>query len=343
MPSIESLTRDDLEEIRRSSYETDDPFVAADLLVDAVAQGRVWDRAEIATALMLAAEIYERTGDLARAESLAGQAVGAHQRYGDPGYGFPQAYWAGLLLRRGQVDRGMAELSALRPLLIRDPLAATYVSEALDSGGMAEVAVGWLTEALATALARAETTDPREPDEVADQAAFVVYNLAQRRRELRAALRWGCDEYDGLAQHLKDQLGQALDDATQDDDDYNGIAVLFWPSAEFDRLLAWWPHLAGVYGADWDDHRGQLERHLSLLWETGRTGLAVMVGAAGELAQYAAELGGDPGDVAIRQGYAEVVDGQQREIAWPPGRNEACWCGAPHPYRLCCRRRSDEG
>ncbi len=37
-------------------------------------------------------------------------------------------------------------------------------------------------------------------------------------------------------------------------------------------------------------------------------------------AQYAAHRGRDP----------------SRVIAWPPGRNEPCWCGSGRKYKKCC-------
>ena len=31
-------------------------------------------------------------------------------------------------------------------------------------------------------------------------------------------------------------------------------------------------------------------------------------------------------------------DDPGRGIAWPPGRNEPCWCGSAHKYKRCCGR-----
>jgi hypothetical protein len=361
--SIEPLTRADLEEIERSSYETDDPFATASYLIDAVVQGRIAAREDIATALLLAAEIYERIGDLEQAEVLAARAVASHRRYGDPDYGFPQAYWAGLLLRLGHAQEAYEELVALRSLLTIDPLAAGYLSEALTSGGRSDLAVQWLTDALAEALATQEqliTHDDadRQPrtstawqgsgagaEAAADRIAFLIYTLAQRRRELRAELGWSRDQYDDLAVGLKSQLGEALDEASADDEEYDSIAVLFWPRTELIQILNWWPALEQTYGATWDDHRARLEHDLGLLWETGRTDLAVLYGNAAELADFVNTHRVTPLDPAVRQAYADAigfVPGQpDREVSWPPGRNEPCWCGSTQPYRICCRPRSE--
>jgi hypothetical protein len=53
---------------------------------------------------------------------------------GDPD-GYSQAFHAELLLRLGRVDEGMAELTALRPLLSEAASIVSYISEALEAGG----------------------------------------------------------------------------------------------------------------------------------------------------------------------------------------------------------------
>ncbi|TQC47004.1 hypothetical protein EEB14_22715 [Rhodococcus sp. WS4] len=41
---------------------------------------------------------------------------------------------------------------------------------------------------------------------------------------------------------------------------------------------------------------------------------------------------------AIRSGRCTAA--HCLETAWPPGRNEACWCGSTLKYKKCCRPRS---
>jgi hypothetical protein len=98
------------------------------------------DQADVGFALILAAEITERDGELGGALALAERAVEAYRRRGDVEYGFPRAFRAELLLRVGREVEAMAEFAALRPLMGQDSDAVSYVSEALESGGRAEVA-----------------------------------------------------------------------------------------------------------------------------------------------------------------------------------------------------------
>ena len=41
---------------------------------------------------------------------------------------------------------------------------------------------------------------------------------------------------------------------------------------------------------------------------------------------------------AARAEYAAhlAATGDPGLIAWPPGRNQPCWCGSGHKYKKCC-------
>ncbi|MBN1171747.1 MAG: SEC-C domain-containing protein [Micromonosporaceae bacterium] len=339
---FEPLTRADLDEIAHSLSSTSDPFAVVGGLLDAVDTDRIADPGEISYALLLAAEVYQRSGDLEAAEALASRAVVAHQTYGEPAQSFPRAYRAGLRLRLGQDEAALAELSELRTALVSDPTAIAHITQALEDGGYAQLAERWVTEALQVALARqVGGVQSTGHDEAADRAAFVVYTLAQRRSQLRADRGLPPDAYDQLAGELRAGLGQALA-AEEIEDDPEGTAVLFWPRADFEQLLALRPGLATAYGADWDQHRMMLEWGLVRLAECGKTGLAVLVGSVADLMEHARLVGGDFADLAVRDSYLDEGNGQLPEIEWPPGRNSPCWCGSGQLYRQCCQPRPPE-
>lgn len=331
----EPLTYDDLDEFGQAAFDADDPLAVAAELVDAVERGWVADEADIGYALILAAEIVERADDLHAALALAERGVEAYRLHGDAEHGYPRAFRAELLLRSGREDEAMAEFAALRPLLGRDPDAVSYVSEALEAGGRAEIAEQWLSAALEAAVGRVGLSAGRS--EPGYGQAAVVYALAQQRHRLRRDLDLPHDKHDDLADRLQDAVYGVADG---DDEEYEGTAVLFWPRVEFDRVLGRWPVLAEAYGHSWDEHRARLQRGLQLWAESGRTRLALLAGSADELAGYATRAGGDPTDPDVRQGYAEHLENHPRETRWPPGRNESCWCGSGLKYKKCCLPRA---
>jgi hypothetical protein len=334
VPSLPLLTTDDLDRVGASAFHADDRLAVAAELVDAVEQGRVADKANIGYALILAAEITEQAEDLDAALLLAERAVEAYRVHGEEEYGYPRSFRAGLLLRLGREDEGLAELGRLRRLLTQDPDAVSYVSEALEAGGRAEIAEQWLSAALETALAWREELAARREDPAYGRSAMVAYVLAQQRHRIRRDLDLPHDENDELADRLRDAVDGVLADELDADD--GDLAVLFWPRAEFDALLLRWPGLSTAYGSTWDEHRDMVERGLQMGSEAGLSGLAVLAGRVEDLARHAAAVGGDATDPDVREGYAQDL----LERPWPPGRNETCWCGSGVKYKKCCLART---
>jgi hypothetical protein len=192
---------------------------------------------------------------------------------------------------------------------------------------------------LEIALARREAlaSGSLDPDY---RLAAVVFALTLPRHRLRRDLDLPHDELDDLADRLQDAMHGV---AGEDEDEYEdrvATGMLFWPRVEFDRLLLRWPVLAAAYGRSWDEHRGRVGRELLGWSESGLTRLAVVAGSVDELAGYATRRGGEPTDPDVREDYAQHLQEHPRERAWPPGRNELCWCGSELKYKKCCLPRS---
>jgi tetratricopeptide (TPR) repeat protein len=318
------LTADDLDLIGQSALDAEDPFPIATELIAAVDGDRIEDKADISYALCLAAEIHERQGELEAAQALTERAVEATHLHGDPDDLHPRAYNGQLLLLLGREDEGMAALTALRPRMSEHPDAALSVGDALEEAGRPELAIEWLTEAVETVLQRIEADEPE--DEEGHHAAM-VYGLLQQRHRLRHDLDLPHDRYDDLAT----KLDSAVDHELGHDD---VAAMLFWPRPEFDELINRWPALTTEYGEDWDDHRASVETEMVAAAEAGYPRIVVLTGSIKDLAAQ-----GDPTDLDVRTDYEDGLD-ESHETAWPPGRNEPCWCGSGQKYKKCCRPRS---
>lgn len=172
-------------------------------MVDAIDQGRLADPDEdTGYAFLVAAEIADRGGDLANAAALAGRAVEAYRARGVLDDCYPRTFRAEILLRLGREDEAMAEFTALRPKMSEDDEALSYISEALETGGRAEIAEQWVTEALHTALQRRQQLESEHWCPDYKQAASMVIDLAQRRYWLRRELGLPHDEHDHFAARL---------------------------------------------------------------------------------------------------------------------------------------------
>jgi tetratricopeptide (TPR) repeat protein len=329
MAESELLSGDDVAAIAHASRLGSDPQAVVADLVAAVDEGRIADVADHSYALGLAAEVAEQTGDLERAISLAERAAAAHELHGDGTADSSSALLAELLIKSGRDDEGMAILTGLRPLMATDPLAGSLVAETLETLGRVEVAVEWLTEALASAIALEAGLDDEDPELV--RGTEVVYELATCRHRLRGDLDLDHDEYDELADELQRTL-EAMDEP--------GLKV-FWPQPDFEALTARWPALAAEWEPSWDEHRRLLERDLRLWSEAGHTDLLLLQASAGGLSEFSAQLGLTAVDSDVEEAYLEhLLDSPDaREVLWPPPRNAPCWCGSGAKYKKCCLPR----
>lgn len=323
----ELLTADRIEEIGKLGPASPDPAALVAELVGAVDEGRVADPDDTGFALLVAADILEQAGDLADALTLATRAI-AEQPDEDA---YARAVRGGLLLRLGRSDEGMAELTELRPLLETAP-DATYLIDELVESDHTETALEWLTAALDAILERTRTQQHESEDEQ-DEAAAMIFGLSQQRHDLREELGLPHDEYDNLADRLRAATDHALDAL-----DDGPATLLYWPQAEYNALLIRWPALVDSYPKTWDEHRTQIERALVEASGLGGGDLGVVAGTVAGLATFA---GDDPIDEETLDEYADSVGLDEAGLtAWPPGRNDACWCGSGAKYKKCCLPRS---
>ncbi len=112
-------------------------------------------------------------------------------------------------------------------------------------------------------------------------------------------------------------------------------AIAWFPPDQRAAALERWPTLADDF-ADPVAYSRRLEGHLrSLLQATGeRPRLAAI--EADELVAWSAAQGHDPDSAEARSQFAAELARTGRALAWPPERNEPCWCGSGLKYKRCC-------
>lgn len=110
-------------------------------------------------------------------------------------------------------------------------------------------------------------------------------------------------------------------------------AMAWFPEAEWGRAIELWPDLLDTMPADHDAYSKQIEGHLkaAAAREPGSPDVAPLTVDA-----LVDTYGDDAGEPLSRASLGAKIARAGNAIAWPPGRNDACWCGSGRKYKLCC-------
>lgn len=260
-------------------------------------------------------DLYDNLAELAAEEDDFGLAVRAQRRAVDLGCEMPtlgRQMLGWYLIKDGQRMAGEAEFEALRRELGDDPELLITLGHARSDAGHEAEALQAFDQALAAAKEREDE-----------------YAIDRARIERR-----GCRSELGLPIDDEDRLARAAEVVASSREQVS-VAVGWFPRDECAAALEHWPELGEVL-ADGDAYcRGLDARLHELLRTTGRHPLVAPLRVE-ELIEHAERRGVDPSDPSARAGLAADVARRGEAIAWPPARNEPCWCGSDRKYKRCC-------
>ena len=118
------------------------------------------------------------------------------------------------------------------------------------------------------------------------------------------------------------------------------LALAWFPAQEYQQALNRWPELtqegAAKGAKDHADYNRALQRSLQNYADAGHPRLFIAPIRIQPYLAWCAEQDRDPADA--RAGYAASLAqrGDPTLIAWPPSRNQRCWCGSDRKYKQCC-------
>jgi hypothetical protein len=214
------------------------------------------------------------------------------------------------LLKAGSTLEGEAEFAALRTERPSDVDVLITLAHARSDAGLQDAALAAFDEAVEVAR---RLGLPGELD----------WARIQRRAE-REHVGLPLDEDDRLAPPPRPLINEQV-----------AWTLAWFPPDQHAAALARWPSL-GDDLADPTLYNRRLEAHLRELHrETGRRPSIAPLDVD-ELAGWAARAGYDPDTGSSRSGYAAELARDGHALAWPPGRNDPCWCRSGRKYKRCC-------
>ncbi|MFI6417720.1 SEC-C metal-binding domain-containing protein [Streptomyces sp. NPDC050842] len=112
------------------------------------------------------------------------------------------------------------------------------------------------------------------------------------------------------------------------------VAVLHWPEAELDELLAAYPELEAEYPT-YRAHLTDIEASLRELSQAGTPNLGIVRATVPSYEAFAASESTPPSNADLLPQYATTLAARARATAWPPTRSAECWCGSGRTYGEC--------
>lgn len=260
-------------------------------------------------------DLYDNLAELAAEEGDFGLASRAQRRALELGCEMPvlgREMLGWYLMKDGQRPAGEAEFEALRNELGEEPeLLITLGNARFDAGDEAAA-----LEAFDRALAAAKESGDRD---AIDWARV-------ERRDCREQLGLPSDDDD-----LRVRRAPALASSARQ----VAVTVGWFPREELAAAVHRWPDLADDL-ADADAYCRRLDARLhELLGATGRRPWIAPLRVE-ELIGHADREGLDPGEAPTRAGLAVELHRRGETLAWPPARNERCWCRSGRKYKRCC-------
>jgi tetratricopeptide (TPR) repeat protein len=253
----------------------------------------------------------------------------------------PRCLRAEILMRAGRAGQAEPIWAAVRADTPDDVwLYNTAGLEYADTGDH-RTALDWLTDGLRLAL---RTSDPeRLVDQLADLRQASLDSLGQpadalqeqAMEFLRAQVQARQQRSARAEQLAPEPTGGAID----------SVALAWLPAGDYQQAVTLWPDFAGsarVAGPDGPLPHPQycqtLQKILVEYTDTGTPGLVIAPVRVTPFTEWCAEGGHQPDSAGARAEYAAHLAAERDPalIAWPPGRNQPCWCGSGRKYKKCC-------
>ncbi len=343
----DSWTPDDLRfALIRAAHFQPPGQVASDLLTAADQPATRLAGVTVFQARVRAAEVLLEAGQRGKGLRVLGQAVQEPGPDPDPP---TQVAAAAVFAEAG--DAAEAEALVMRAFRARpagDGLLGGLltVSLRLAEAGHFEAAIRIADETIASTLRLPDRRSRRGLNErITRIAQMAREEILKLQHEPRAG---GTDLTDRQAvREQRDQKRADLTERASSQPPWPAVAgscLVWWPSAEYGRVVRQVPELQGILGAPWRDHTARVERAMVAATASdaarARGGAAQLSVAAAEyemFAQYLERTGADPRLAAVMTAFTDHArSAPQHPAPWPPGRRDPCWCGSKKRYQRCC-------
>lgn len=259
----------------------------------------------------------------------------------------PRCRRAEILTRHGRLEEAAAIWDAVACDTPDDVWVFNNAGLEYGAIGEHEIALSWLTGALELAL---RSGDPeRLVGQLRDLRAASLSALGRELDRLQTAEPVAAEAVTSPRPVTPaDEIAGAYRDSAM------GPVMWAWlPVEEYAGLAEHWPDLTdSVLVREQDgglvthaQYCRRMERRIRAAYEAGVSGIRIAPLRSAEFTRWVADNHPSEQDAAqLRAWYAaDLGRDRSRVIAWPPGRNQACWCGSGRKYKKCCAAPAPDG
>lgn len=258
----------------------------------------------------------------------------------------PRCLRAEILMRTGRIAEAEPIWAAVRADTPDDVWLYNNAGLEYADIGDYRTALGWLTDGLRLAL---RTSDPeRLVDQLSDLRKVCLVQLGQPTDALQDQATTFLREQE---QAQRTRAARPNPPATEPSGGGIGAMAFAWfPAGDYEKAVTLWPDFAAsdnVAGPDGPVPHPQYCRTLQrILIDYEAAGMRKMVIAPVQVAPFStwcAEHDHEPDSAGTRAEYAAHLANASdpATVAWPPGRNQPCWCGSGRKYKKCCAASSE--
>ena len=285
--------------------------------------------------------------DLAREYDRQGRhddAIALLERAIELGWGgkpHPRSDIAEFHLRAGRHEEAAAIWADLKASDPEDVWLYNAAGLSYNEVGQHELAVAWLGEGIELAM---RTDDPEGIiNQLSDVRRHSLQALGRELDDIEERVDPFMAEWSSEERARKRRLARLIEAGNftlpapdRDPEREELVVSLAWfPSGEYEEAIRRWSSLA----EDWadvahSDYCVRIDGNIKWMRSQGMPIRAVAPIVVEDFVAWCAERDEDPEEA--RASYAVHLTREGEVIAWPPGRNEPCWCGSGRKYKKCC-------
>jgi len=112
--------------------------------------------------------------------------------------------------------------------------------------------------------------------------------------------------------------------------------LLWWPEAEYDRLVRQVSQATCFLGGRWSDHVAIVESAMRTAAAVPAEPASLVAATFDDFTTFLLARKADPREATTMTSLTPLMRTASKPVRWPPSPRKSCWCGSGYRYRDCC-------